>query len=98
MDITFTGLYYLMHTLILDLFIAIQFLAINIMQRHPFKYQKFNALTSLGKVCIFAFINLIAIGLLYLLEELYLSFLILSGELIIVCLVAGTILIIVYSV
>lgn len=95
---TFTGLYYLIYTLILDCLIAIQFLAVNIMQRNHFKYRTFNNFSPIKKFAIFAAINIIGVYLLYLSEELYLCIIILSGEFIIVCLVAGTIIVIMYSV
>jgi hypothetical protein len=98
MDMTFTGLYYLIYTLILDLLIAIQFFAISIMQKNHYKYQKFNQLSPIKKFAIFAIINIIGVYLLYLSEELYMCIIILIGEIIIVCLVAGTIIIIMYSV
>lgn len=87
----------MIHTLLLDLFIGLQFILLNVALPDRFTYSFFNRLTLIGKILVVGAFNLAAVGLLYLMGELWLSFLILTIESGIIGFVGVCIIFVVYS-
>lgn len=73
MDGMFNILGYLIHSLIIDLFISAQWIVVNMYQNQPYKRLPFQGSSKMVKMWILIMVNTLFIGVLYLLDLLYLT-------------------------
>lgn len=97
MDGMFNILGYLIHCLIVDLFFSAQYIVVNIYQNQPYKRLPFQGSSKMVKIWILVLVNAIFIGILYLLDLLYVTVGILLVEVGLIGLGSGVVFAVIYS-
>ena len=97
MDGVFNILGYLIHCLIVDLFFSAQWVVINMYQNQPYKRLPFQGSSKIVKIWILVLINAVFIGILYLLDLLYVTIGIIVVELGLIGFGSGIVFAVIYS-
>lgn len=97
MDGMFNILGYLIHSLIIDLFISAQWIVVNMYQNQPYKRLPFQGSSKMVKMWILIMVNTLFIGVLYLLDLLYLTLGIVLVELGLIGFGSGVVCAVIYS-
>lgn len=97
MDGMFNILGYLIHCLIIDLFFSAQWVVVDMYRNQPYKRLPFQGSSKMVKIWILVIVNAIFIGVLYLLDLLYVTVGILLVEVGLIGFGSGVVFAVIYS-